>query len=81
MSSRTFARRLRTVTSACGAAAIAALGLAGAGPAEAAHLPAVQINYTGKMSVEVFPTAGKPSHQLRTLAWNAGRPFAPSPPG
>ena len=52
------------------------LALAGAARAEtatasAAHLPPVQITYSGKMSVEVFPTIGKPSHQLRTLSWTA----------
>lgn len=39
--------------------------------ASAARLPPVQISYAGKMSVEVFPTAGKPSHQLRTVNWTA----------
>ena len=39
--------------------------------ASAAGLPPVQIAYSGTMSVEVFPTAGKPAHSLRTLAWKA----------
>lgn len=39
--------------------------------ASAARLPPVQITYSGKMSIEVFPTPGKPAHQLRTLAWTA----------
>jgi hypothetical protein len=52
------------------------LALAGATTAQtatasAARLPPVQITYSGKMSVEVFPTAGKPSHQLRTTSWTA----------
>jgi hypothetical protein len=47
------------------------VALAGAVTASAARLPPVQITYSGKMSVEVFPTAGKPSHQLRTIGWTA----------
>jgi hypothetical protein len=52
------------------------LGLAGATLAEtttalATSLPPVQITYSGKMSIEVFPTKGKPAHQLRTLSWTA----------
>lgn len=39
--------------------------------ASAVRLPPVQITYSGKMSIEVFPTEGKPSHQLRALAWTA----------
>jgi len=39
--------------------------------ASATKLPAVQITYSGTMSVEVFPSKGKPAHQLRTLKWNA----------
>ena len=39
--------------------------------ASVARLPPVQITYSGKMSIEVFPTEGKPSHQLRALAWTA----------
>ncbi|HEY4989963.1 MAG TPA: hypothetical protein VII09_09150, partial [Opitutaceae bacterium] len=35
------------------------------------RLPPVQITYSGTMSLEVFPTVGKPAHQLRTLSWNA----------
>ncbi len=54
----------------------ALLALAGAtlsetATASAAHLPPVQITYSGKMSVEVFPTQGKSSHQLRTINWTA----------
>jgi hypothetical protein len=51
--------------------ALAGATLAGAATASAARLPPVQITYSGKMSVEVFPTKGKPSHQLRTLSWTA----------
>jgi hypothetical protein len=70
------ARRLRGVAIPCGALAATLLALAGAALAQAAtasaaRLPPVQITYSGKMSVEVFPTKGKPSHQLRTLAWTA----------
>ena len=56
------------------ALAVAAISLswAGSAVASAAGLPAVQIAYSGTMSVEVFPTAGKPAHSLRTLAWRAG---------
>jgi hypothetical protein len=39
--------------------------------ASATGLPPVQITYSGKMSLEVFPTEGKPSHALRTLSWTA----------
>ena len=39
--------------------------------APAARLPPVQISYSGKMSLEIFPTKGKPAHQLRTLSWSA----------
>ncbi|HUB09671.1 MAG TPA: hypothetical protein VMB50_21880, partial [Myxococcales bacterium] len=39
--------------------------------ASPARLPPVQITYSGKMSLEVFPTKGKPAHQLRTLSWTA----------
>jgi hypothetical protein len=49
----------------------AGVALAGAVTASAARLPPVQITYSGSMSIEVFPTEGKPSHQLRTIAWNA----------
>src|ERR1700759_2601183 len=49
--------------------AVATLDLAA--KASAARLPPVQITYSGKMSLEVFPTAGKPAHQLRTLSWTA----------
>ncbi len=60
----------------CGALATALVALAAATPAgtataSAARLPPVQITYSGKMSIEVFPTVGKPAHQLRTLSWTA----------
>jgi hypothetical protein len=72
----TAARRLRGVVSPCGAVTVILVALAGAPLAEtatasSARLPPVQITYSGKMSIEVFPTEGKPSHQLRTIAWNA----------
>jgi hypothetical protein len=72
----TAARRLRGVASPGAALAATLLALAGAGLAEtasasAARLPPVQITYSGKMSLEVFPTKGKPAHQLRTLSWTA----------
>ncbi len=51
--------------------AIAGVTLAATATASAARLPPVQIAYSGRMSVEVFPTAGKPSHQLRMISWNA----------
>src|SRR5450755_4009944 len=59
-----------------GAFAVTLLALAGASLADAAttfavRLPPVQITYSGTMSLEVFPTMGKPAHQLRTLSWNA----------
>ena len=41
------------------------------GTAAGASLPPVQITYSGSMSIEVFPTEGKPSHQIRTLSWSA----------
>jgi hypothetical protein len=59
------------------ALAVSLLALAGTALAEtatasvAAGLPAVQITYSGKMSIEVFPTEGKPAHQLRNLSWTA----------
>ncbi|HEX4437073.1 MAG TPA: hypothetical protein VH061_09790 [Solirubrobacteraceae bacterium] len=51
--------------------ALLGVALAGAATASAASLPPVQITYSGSMSIEVFPTVGKPSHQLRTVAWTA----------
>jgi hypothetical protein len=51
--------------------AFAGVTLAEAASASAARLPPVQITYSGKMSIEVFPTVGKPAHQLRTLGWTA----------
>jgi hypothetical protein len=67
---------LRGAARCCGALAVTALAIAGAtladaATASAASLPPVQITYSGKMSIEVFPTPGKPSHQLRALAWTA----------
>ena len=50
--------------------ALAGIALAAA-TASAARLPPVQITYSGKMSIEVFPTEGKPAHQLRTINWTA----------
>jgi hypothetical protein len=50
---------------------LAGVTLAESATASAAGLPPVQITYSGKMSIEVFPTMGKPSHQLRTIAWTA----------
>jgi hypothetical protein len=69
-------RQLRAVPKSCGALAASLVALAGVTLAEtatasAARLPPVQITYSGKMSLEVFPTEGKPSHQLRTLSWTA----------
>jgi hypothetical protein len=51
--------------------AVLAVATAGASTAAAASLPPVQITYSGKMSIEVFPTIGEPAHQLRTLSWTA----------
>ena len=70
------ARRLRGVARPCGALgatllALAVVALAETATASAARLPPVQITYSGKMSIEVFPTMGKPSHQLRTISWTA----------
>jgi len=70
------ARRLRGAARPCAALAATLFALAGVTLAEgatasAARLPPVQITYSGKMSIEVFPTMGKPSHQLRTIAWTA----------
>ncbi len=65
--------KLRAATTAAVALLVLSVaGLTGSGAASAAALPAVQITYSGKMSLEVFPTIGKPAHQLRTLSWNAG---------
>jgi hypothetical protein len=69
-------RRLRTVAGTWRAVAVSASVLAGAAlavpvTASAAALPPVQITYSGSMSIEVFPTVGEPSHQLRTIAWTA----------
>jgi len=51
--------------------ALSAATLTGTATASVARLPPVQITYSGKMSIEVFPTVGKPAHQLRTLSWTA----------
>ncbi len=70
------ARGLPGVARPCGALAAALLVLTGvvlseAATASAARLPPVQITYSGRMSVEVFPTKGKPAHQLRAINWTA----------
>jgi hypothetical protein len=52
--------------------------LAETATAAAAGLPPVQISYSGSMSLEVFPTIGKPAHQLRTLSWTASSSSAGS---
>lgn len=39
--------------------------------ASPARLPPVQITYSGRMSLEVFPAPGKSSHLVRTVAWSA----------
>ncbi len=65
---------LRRLAGPCAAAAAALIAIAGAtlpDTASAARLPPVQITYSGSMSIEVFPTEGKPAHQLRTLKWTA----------
>ncbi len=54
-----------------GLVVLASVMVAQTAQASAVRLPPVQITYSGKMSIEVFPTEGKPSHQLRTLAWTA----------
>ncbi len=51
--------------------ALAGASLTATAMASALRLPPVQITYSGKMSIEVFPTPGKPSHQLRTISWTA----------
>jgi hypothetical protein len=73
---RIAARLLRGAARPCGALAVVLLALAAATPAgtataSVARLPPVQITYSGKMSIEVFPTVGKPAHQLRTISWTA----------
>jgi hypothetical protein len=72
----TATRWLRDAARSCGALtatllALAAAMLAGPATASAARLPPVQITYSGKMSIEVFPTVGKPAHQLRAISWTA----------
>jgi len=69
MASRGRAPRART----WGAVAFTLTVLAFSASAQAAalHLPPVQITYSGSMSIEVFPTEGKPSHQVRTVSWTA----------
>jgi hypothetical protein len=61
--------------------ALAAVTLAETATASVARLPPVQIIYSGKMSIEVFPTVGKPAHQLRTLSWTASSNSAGSDGG
>jgi hypothetical protein len=51
--------------------ALAIVSSADTATASTAGLPPVQITYSGKMSVEVFPTKGEPAHQLRTISWTA----------
>jgi hypothetical protein len=51
--------------------ALSGATVAGTAGASAASLPPVQITYSGKMSIEVFPSKGKPAHQLRALSWSA----------
>jgi hypothetical protein len=53
------------------ALALAGSALGDTATATATSLPPVQITYSGSMSIEVFPTLGKPAHQLRALSWNA----------
>src|ERR1700760_3247921 len=70
------ARLLRGAARSRGAIAVVLLALSaatltGTATASVARLPPVQITYSGKMSIEVFPTVGKPAHQLRTLSWTA----------
>jgi hypothetical protein len=70
------ARRRRGVAKPCATLAATLLALVGAtlsaaATASATRLPPVQIAYSGKMSIEVFPTEGKPAHQLRTVNWTA----------
>jgi len=82
----TAARRLRGVARSCAALATTLLALAsatsaGAAAASAAPLPPVQITYSGKMSIEVFPTVGKPADQLRTISWTASSSSAGSDGG
>jgi hypothetical protein len=82
----TDARRLRGATRPCGALALALLAfvgttLVGTSTALAARLPPVQITYSGKMSLEVFPTKGEPAHQLRTISWTASSNSAGSDGG
>jgi hypothetical protein len=72
----TATRRLRGASRCRGALAATLLVLAGLTLTDTAtaaipRLPPVQITYSGKMSLEVFPTKGKPAHQLRTLSWSA----------
>ncbi len=73
---RAGARRLRGIAKIRHALPVMLIAVAGASvsdaaTASAARLPPVKITYSGKMSLEVFPTIGKPAHQLRALSWNA----------
>jgi hypothetical protein len=83
---RTATHRLRDEMISRGALAAILLVLATAAQidtatATAARLPPVQITYSGKMSIEVFPTVGKPAHQLRTISWTASSSSAGSDGG
>ncbi len=83
---RSAARRLSGTARARRALAVTLLTLAGVtlpgtASASAVRLPPVQISYSGKMSLEVFPTIGKPAHQLRTLSWTASSSSAGSDGG
>jgi hypothetical protein len=73
---RIAARLLRGAGRSRGAIAVTLLALAaatltGTATASVARLPPVQITYSGKMSIEVFPTVGEPAHQLRAISWTA----------
>ena len=61
--------------------ALAAATSAGTAAALTTRLPPVQITYSGKMSIEVFPTVGKPAHQLRAISWTASSNSAGSDGG
>jgi hypothetical protein len=74
LTDRPATRGLRGASNLCGAlaATLLTLGvLTGSAMAATTRLPPVQITYSGQMSQEVFPTKGKPAHQLRTISWSA----------
>jgi hypothetical protein len=82
----TAARRCRGAAGSRGALAAILIALTGVAltataTASAVRLPPVQIAYAGKMSIEVFPTTGKPAHQLRTISWSAASNSAGSDGG